>query len=130
MIANNDYSKYNLWSIGYGYSDSQMIHEKSFSLSAQGMEDFNKITAEGFYRWEFAPKQKLSLRLFAGYFMRNDTRNNLFDYGRNCFVSLQLNGKNFSGYDYGDGHHFSGTVSNNTASVYDYGTCCYFDYSV
>ncbi|VEE08232.1 Uncharacterised protein [Chryseobacterium gleum] len=81
MIVNNDYSKYNLWSIGYGYSDSQMIHEKSFSLSAQGMEDFNKITAEGFYRWEFAPKQKLSLRLFAGYFLRNDTRNNLFNYG-------------------------------------------------
>ncbi|UKB83247.1 aminopeptidase [Chryseobacterium sp. MEBOG06] len=81
MIASNDYSKYNLWSIGYGYSDSQMIHEKSFSLSTQGMEDFNKITAEGFYRWEFAPKQKLSLRLFAGYFLRNDTRNNLFNYG-------------------------------------------------
>ncbi|MGH1519483.1 aminopeptidase [Chryseobacterium sp. JK1] len=81
MAANNDYSKYNLWSIGYGYSDSQMIHEKSFSLSTQGMEDFNKITAEGFYRWEFAPKQKLSLRLFAGYFLRNDTRNDLFNYG-------------------------------------------------
>ncbi len=29
MIANNDYSKYNLWSLGYGYSDSQMIHEKA-----------------------------------------------------------------------------------------------------
>lgn len=81
MIANNDYKKYNLWSLGYGYTDNKMIHEKSFSLSTQGMEDFNKITAEGFYRWEFAPKQKLSLRLFAGYFVRNDTRNNLFDYG-------------------------------------------------
>ncbi|NIF04071.1 M1 family metallopeptidase [Chryseobacterium sp. Tr-659] len=81
MIADNDYSKYNLWSVGYGYSDSQMIHEKSFSLSTQGMEDFNKITAEGFYRWEFAPKQKLSLRLFAGYFLRNNTRNDLFNYG-------------------------------------------------
>jgi hypothetical protein len=46
-----------------------MIHEKSLSLSAQGMEDFNKITAEGFYRWEFAPRQKLSVRLFAGYFL-------------------------------------------------------------
>ncbi|MDR2237715.1 MAG: aminopeptidase [Chryseobacterium sp.] len=81
MIANKDYGKYNLWSFGYGYSDSRMIHEKSLSLSAQGMEDFNKITAEGFYRWEFAPKQKLSLRLFAGYFVRNDTRNNTFNYG-------------------------------------------------
>lgn len=81
MVANRDYGKYNLWSVGYGYSDSQMIHEKSFSLSAQGMEDFNKITAEGFYRWEFAPKQKLSVRLFAGYFARNDTRNSMFNYG-------------------------------------------------
>lgn len=81
MIANDDYKKYNLWGAGYSYSDSQMIHEKSFSLSTQGMEDFNKITAEGFYRWEFAPKQKLSVRLFAGYFLRNDTRNDLFNYG-------------------------------------------------
>lgn len=81
MIANKDYDKYNLWSAGYGYSDSQMIHEKSLSLSTQGMEDFNKITAEGFYRWEFAPKQKLSVRLFAGYFIRNETRNNTFNYG-------------------------------------------------
>ncbi|UWX60550.1 aminopeptidase [Chryseobacterium oranimense] len=81
MVANKDYDKYNLWSAGYGYSDSQMIHEKSLSLSTQGMEDFNKITAEGFYRWEFAPKQKLSVRLFAGYFIRNETRNNTFNYG-------------------------------------------------
>ena len=81
MIANRDYGKYNVWTLGYGYSDNQMIHEKSFSISTQGMEDFNKITAEAFYRWEFAPKQKLSLRLFGGYFARNETRNNTFDYG-------------------------------------------------
>ena len=81
MIAKNDYGKYNLWSAGYGYSDSQSIHEKSLSVSTQWMEDFNKITAEGFYRWEFAPRQKLSVRLFAGYFVRNETRNNTFDYG-------------------------------------------------
>ncbi|MFP3597997.1 aminopeptidase [Chryseobacterium sp. SIMBA_029] len=81
MVANKDYGKYNLWSVGYGYSDSQMIHEKSLSISTQGMEDFNKITAEGFYRWEFAPKQKLSLRVFAGYFARNETRNSMFNYG-------------------------------------------------
>jgi hypothetical protein len=81
MIAKNDYGKYNLWSAGYGYSDSQSIHEKSLSVSTQWMEDFNKITAEGFYRWEFAPRQKLSVRLFAGYFVRNETRNNTFNYG-------------------------------------------------
>ena len=81
MIANRDYDKYNLWALGYGYADNQMIHEKSFSISTQAMKDFNKITGEAFYRWEFAPRQKLSLRLFAGYFARNETRNNTFDFG-------------------------------------------------
>ena len=81
MIADRDYDKYNLWALGYGYADNQMIHEKSFSISTQAMKDFNKITGEAFYRWEFAPKQKLSLRLFAGYFARNETRNNTFDFG-------------------------------------------------
>jgi hypothetical protein len=81
MAVNGDYSKYNLWSLGYSYTDNQMIHEKSLSVNTQWMEDFNKITAEGFYRWEFAPKQKLSVRLFAGYFARNETRNSMFNYG-------------------------------------------------
>ncbi|WP_238586904.1 aminopeptidase [Chryseobacterium sp. Leaf405] len=81
MIRNNDYERYNLWSAGYGYSDNQSIHEKSLSVSTQWMEDFNKVNAEAFYRWEFAPKQKLSVRLFAGYFIKNDTRNNTFNYG-------------------------------------------------
>ncbi len=81
MIARNDYGKYNLWSAGYAYTDNQMIHEKSLSVSTQWMEDFHKVSAEGFYRWEFAPRQKLSLRLFAGYFIKNETRNNTFNYG-------------------------------------------------
>lgn len=81
MIANNDYDKYNLWSIGYGYNDSQSIHEKSVGVNTQWMEDFHKVNAEAFYRWEFAPRQKLSVRLFAGYFIKNNTRNNTFNYG-------------------------------------------------
>ncbi|WP_294297991.1 aminopeptidase [uncultured Chryseobacterium sp.] len=81
MIANNDYDRYNLWSAGYGYNDSQSIHEKSLGVSTQWMNDFHKVTAEGFYRWEFAPRQKLSVRLFAGYFIRNNARNNTFNFG-------------------------------------------------
>ncbi len=81
MIARNDYDKYGLWSVGYGYSDNQSIHEKSLSVSTQWMEDFQKVAAEAFYRWEFSPKQKLSVRLFAGYFIKNNTRNNTFNYG-------------------------------------------------
>lgn len=77
----NEYNKYNLWSFGYGYSDSQKIHEKSIGISTQWMEDFNKLTAEAFYRWEFSPDQKLSTRIFAGYFIKNNTRNDMFDFG-------------------------------------------------
>ncbi|RMZ57936.1 aminopeptidase [Chryseobacterium nematophagum] len=101
MIANNDYDRYNLWGLGYGYTDNQMIHEKSLSVSTQMMKDFNKVTAEGFYRWEFAPKQKLSLRLFAGLFIRNDTRNNIFNYGisrvSNYSFSYNLLGESATG---------------------------------
>ena len=81
MIRNNQYSKYNLWNIGYSYSDNSLIHEKYIGTNLQWMEDFQKISAEAFYRWEFAKDKKISFRLFAGYFLRNDTKNALFNYG-------------------------------------------------
>ena len=81
MLAENEYQKYNLWSIGYGYSDRQMIHEKYASVHLQLMEDFQKISGEAFYRWEYAKDKKLSVRMFGGYFLTNTTKNNLFDYG-------------------------------------------------
>lgn len=77
----NEYQKYNLWSVGYAFSDNKLIHEKYFSANFQGMEDFQKISAEAFYRYEFAKNKKISLRLFAGYFLQNNTRNDFFDYG-------------------------------------------------
>lgn len=81
MILNNNYAKYNLWNLGYSYSDNQMIHEKYISTNIQWMEDFQKISAEAFYRWEYAKDKKISFRWFAGYFVKNDTKNNLFNYG-------------------------------------------------
>ena len=81
MIRNNQYSKYNLWNIGYSYSDNSLIHEKYIGTNLQWMEDFQKISAEAFYRWEFAKDKKISFRLFAGYFLRNETKNALFNYG-------------------------------------------------
>ena len=81
MILNNDYAKYNLWNLGYSYSDNQMIHEKYIGTNIQWMEDFQKISAEAFYRWEYAKDKKISFRWFAGYFVKNDTKNNLFNYG-------------------------------------------------
>ena len=80
-ILNNEYAKYNLWNVGYSYSDNRLIHEKYIGTNIQWMEDFQKISAEAFYRWEFAKNKKMSFRWFAGYFVKNETKNNLFNYG-------------------------------------------------
>ena len=76
-----DYGKYNLWNLGYGYSDRSLIHEKSYNANFQWMEDFQKISTEFSYRWEFAEDKKISMRFFGGYFITNTTKNNLFNYG-------------------------------------------------
>ncbi|MGZ5209836.1 MAG: aminopeptidase, partial [Kaistella sp.] len=77
LMAQSEYAKYNLWNLGYGYADRRVIHEKSFSTNLQWMEDFQKVSAEAFYRWEFAPDQKISFRFFGGYFITNKTKNDL-----------------------------------------------------
>lgn len=77
----DEYSKYNLWNLGYAYSDRSIIHEKYISAGLQWMEDFQKISTELSYRWEFAEDKKISMRFFGGYFIKNNTKKNLFDYG-------------------------------------------------
>ncbi|MBU4539454.1 MAG: aminopeptidase [Weeksellaceae bacterium] len=81
MAADNEYAKYNLWNLGYSYSDRSMIHEKYLNGNLQWMEDFQKVSGEAFYRWEFAQDKKISFRFFGGYFITNKTKNSLFDYG-------------------------------------------------
>lgn len=81
MIADNEYDRYNLWGANYSYSDNRLIHEKFAGIGIQGMEDFQKITGEAFYRYEFAKNKKISFRFFGGYFLNNKTRNDLFDFG-------------------------------------------------
>lgn len=81
MILNNDYAKYNLWNVGYIYSESNIIKEKYIFGNLQLMEDFTKLTAESYYRWEYAKNRKLSLRFYGGYFINNKTRNKTFDIG-------------------------------------------------
>ena len=81
LKAQSEYGKYNLWNLGYGFSDRTLIHEKSYSANFQWMEDFQKISSEFSYRWEYAKDKKLSMRVFGGYFLTNTTKNNLFNYG-------------------------------------------------
>ncbi|GGP04320.1 hypothetical protein GCM10010992_15920 [Cloacibacterium rupense] len=81
MQIKNDYSKYNIWNFGFVYSENNVIVEKYLFGNLQTMEDYQKLTAESFYRWEFAKNKKLSLRFFGGLFITNNTRNNTFNLG-------------------------------------------------
>ena len=81
LIEEKEYGKYNLWNLGYSYSDTRLIHEKYLGANIQWMEDFQKISTEAYYRWEFGQDKKISFRFFGGYFLTNTAKNNLFDYG-------------------------------------------------
>lgn len=81
MILRKDYSKYNIWNLGFVYSENNVIVEKYLFSNLQLMEDYQKLTAESFYRWEYAKNKKLSLRFFGGLFINNHTRNNTFNLG-------------------------------------------------
>lgn len=77
----NAYGKYNLWNLGYSYVDNKAIHENYITANLQWMEDFQKFSAEYYYRWEYAKRKKLMLRVFGGIFLSNHTRNDFFDFG-------------------------------------------------
>ncbi|MGX9987101.1 aminopeptidase [Soonwooa purpurea] len=80
-ILAKEYGKYNLWNVGYSYSDNALIHEKYINAGFQWMEDFQKLSTEAFYRWEYAKNKKISFRFFGGVFINNNTQNDTFDYG-------------------------------------------------
>lgn len=81
MMQDDDYSKYNLWNLGFIYSESNVIKDKYIFGNLQLMEDYQKLSAESYYRWEYAKNKKLSLRFFGGMFINNKTRNNTFNLG-------------------------------------------------
>lgn len=81
MIKKNDYGKYNLWNMGFVYSENNVITEKYLFGNLQLMEDYQKLTAESFYRWQYAKNKKLSLRFFGGLFLNNNTKNTTFNMG-------------------------------------------------
>lgn len=81
MIMNQEYDKYNLWNVNYNYFNQMLIHEHYIGAGLQWMEDFQKISAEAYYRYEYAQDRKISFRFFGGYFLNNHTKNDLFDFG-------------------------------------------------
>ena len=58
------------------------------------------------------------------------TAEGLYHHGTNSHVSFIVDGRAFSGYDYGSCHHYTGRVTGNTVQLFDYGENRYFRYSV
>ena len=70
MIAENDYTKYNIWNLGFVYSDNNVIKEKYIFGNFQYMEDYAKLTAEKLLQTRICQNKKLSLRLYGSLFFK------------------------------------------------------------
>lgn len=77
----DDYSHYNLLDISYLYSDKKIINEWLGKTNFQHSNLFNKISSEIYYRHEYAPNKKITLRFFGGYFFNNKSNSTYFDFG-------------------------------------------------
>ncbi len=78
---NDDYSHYNLLDFSYVYYDGKVINEWFGKTDFQHSNLFNKISAEIYYRHEYAPNKKITLRFFGGYFFNNKSNSTYFDFG-------------------------------------------------
>jgi hypothetical protein len=76
-----DEEKYGLWNATYYYSRPDYIHESHGSVTFQTTGFFQKVFGEIYYRWRFAPKKQLGVRLFAGSFIQNNSNSDYFNFG-------------------------------------------------
>jgi hypothetical protein len=54
----------------------------------------------------------------------------LYHHGMASQVNLQVDGPCFSGFAYGEGHHFCGSILGNSIEIFDYGEGRYFYYLI
>lgn len=80
-LSRTEEDKYGLLNLTYYYSKPDYIHEFRTSATFQSTEVFNKIFAEAHYRWRFAPRKQLGVRLFTGVFLNNESATDYFDFG-------------------------------------------------
>lgn len=80
-IKKTDEDKYGLFNLTWYYSKPDYIHEFRSSATFQTTEAFQKIFAEAHYRWRFAPKKQLGVRVFAGIFLNNNSNSDYFNFG-------------------------------------------------
>lgn len=76
-----NYAYYGLWNLGFKWRDQHPIHEKYFSANIQARRDVQKLSLEGIYEWQLAPKRHIQFRLFGGLFLKNEAKNRQFNFG-------------------------------------------------
>ncbi len=76
-----DENKYGLWNFTYYYSKPDYINESFGAVTFQTAGVFQKLYGEFYYRWRYAPKKQLGLRLFAGVFTNNEANTDYFNFG-------------------------------------------------
>lgn len=75
--------KYNLWNATYFYTNRRIIHDIEGFVSFQTTENFSKLIAEAYYRWQILKNYRLGFRFFAGKFLQNNTDTDFFNFGVN-----------------------------------------------
>lgn len=63
-------------------------------------------------------------------FRRGERFSETHDHATGARWTIDLNGTEFSGYNYGNGHHFTGTVEGGSVRFYDHGAEAWYDYAV
>ena len=81
MIAENDYAKYNIWNLGFVYSDNNVIREKYIFGKFPIHGRLRKTYCRKLLPIRICQKQKLRFTIVWRLFLRNHTRNNNFDIG-------------------------------------------------
>lgn len=93
----DDYSHYNLLDISYSHSDNRLINEWYSKTNFQHSNMFNKISSEIYFRHEYAPNKKITLRYFGGYFITNHSNSTYFDFGVDHITDYSFNYMDYLG---------------------------------
>ena len=93
----DDYSHYNLLDISYSHSDNRLINEWYSKTNFQHSNMFNKISSEIYFRHEYAPNKKITLRYFGGYFITNNSNSTYFDFGVDHITDYSFNYMDYLG---------------------------------
>ena len=79
-VIRSDNDKYNLFNIGFGYSEPGIVNDFRYGLNFELANKFSKLSADIRYRKLNENYRQYDFRLFLGTFLSNNTTGNYFSY--------------------------------------------------